>query len=468
MFYDYVIVGGGISGLYLAYELLKMKGPCKLILLEKGTRLGGRVFTYSDSYMTVDTGAGRFNEKHLLFMKLLKELGLDDKKIKNGNSAAHYYIDVHGNSHFMNSILDFGSTDSTTISTDSINTENLQFSRKGFIQPIEDMTLDIWQGKEVLPNVGIIVRLIVASKLVSKTRLISMSFVTFAKTVLSKEELDFLLGSFGYYSELVLMNAYDCLHLIMELDPKNQFYSLSGGLSLVIRELEKRILKMGGILHTRKHVTHIHDIHIHEISDSISAYEVSGKNFSYKGTHLICALTKQAISSLSFFRPILPLIQKIKSAPLCRIYAKYPVSKKNGVWFRGLSKFTVNNELRMVIPISEKDGVIMIAYMDNKYAEFWQAIFEKGGEKGLHQELKRLISLTTNIDIPDAIEVRAFYWEYGVGYWGPGADSEKISELIAHPFADKKVYICNENFSSKFQQWMEGSLDSASRVLHFL
>jgi len=36
---------------------------------------------------------------------------------------------------------------------------------------------------------------------------------------------------------------------------------------------------------------------------------------------------------------------------------------------KGMPKLTTNNNLRMIIPISEKNGVIMISYTDNKFAK---------------------------------------------------------------------------------------------------
>ena len=98
-----------------------------------------------------------------------------------------------------------------------------------------------------------------AGLLTSKATLISMSFLDFAKTVLDTRDVDFLVGSFGYYSELVLMNAYDCLQLMQELDPRTPFYSLNGGLSLVIDELARRIRAMGGIIRTGVQVTGIRE-----------------------------------------------------------------------------------------------------------------------------------------------------------------------------------------------------------------
>ena len=86
MFYDIIIIGGGIAGLYTLYKLSKKYPDYKILLIEKEKKLGGRVSTYKDQYMTLEEGAGRFSDNHVLFIDLLNELGLNYKiKKTTGN-----------------------------------------------------------------------------------------------------------------------------------------------------------------------------------------------------------------------------------------------------------------------------------------------------------------------------------------------------------------------------------------------
>jgi hypothetical protein len=156
---------------------------------------------------------------------------------------------------------------------------------------------------------------------------------------------------------------------------------------------------------------------------------------------------------------------QVLSAPLCRIYAKYEVGG-GGVWFRGFPKMTTNNPLRMIIPMSEKDGVIMISYSDNIFAKFWKRLFNKGGIGLVEKEIIRLIKMSTGVDIPFAITMKMFYWDHGVGYWGVGSNSSQFYKDMMQPSgSDVELYLCGENFSENYQQWMEGALETSSRVI---
>ena len=75
--FDIVIVGGGISGLFLAYKLCETK--LNILLIEKGKSLGGRIVTIEKEGILYEAGAARFNETHTKLISLIKELELEDQ-----------------------------------------------------------------------------------------------------------------------------------------------------------------------------------------------------------------------------------------------------------------------------------------------------------------------------------------------------------------------------------------------------
>ena len=425
--YDYCIIGGGISGLYMAYRLLKKDNSCSVILLEKEGYLGGRILTGNimgnkGSIVPVSAGAGRFSKDHVLFMKLLREFRLLSSIHEIKGASIHYHImKGHDGQHNV-----------VTMSPEYMY-ELIETVKKG-------------------------------SRALSKSELLSISFVELAGRYISTESVKYILDSFGYYSELVIMNAYDSLKLLGELNTDlNRFYYLSGsggGFSQVIDRLVSKIVGIGGCeIKVRSNVS---DVVVGSSGEYQVSYHVGSqmKNVFCKS----CIFTVPVPSLLGFhiLSPLRPVLKNIVCAPLCRIYATYDVGS---VWFAGMSRFTVNNQLRMVIPISESDGVIMISYTDHHFANYWNRIYDLGGKRGLKKEIRRLISSAMGYQVPDCKTVEMYYWRCGVGYWGVGADSLKISRKLVQPFSNEKLYLCGENIASGHQQWVEGSLETCEKVL---
>ena len=415
MIYDFVIFGGGIAGLYTAYKLHLQFPDKKILLLEKEKRLGGRVETYRDKHMTVEAGAGRFSNKHHRLMKLIREFGLQSKVIEISSEMG--YVDSGDKNH--------------VVSESPVN--------------------------------PLMAKIISASKTEPVDKLRAISFVDFANTVLGGKDTQLLLDSFGYYSELVIMNTYDSIRLIGKLTSQNRFYVLGGGLEQLIGRFiecmgENDLVK----LYTHKTVCAIQHMDYHQVFQ----IHVSENVRPYLARVCISALPKQVMEGIEYFHPIRPLLKQIVCAPLCRIYSKFPKGADGKVWFSGLSKIATNNNLRMIIPISEEDGTIMISYTDNKFANYWQRVYRDEGVVGVNRRLKKYIKQSLGIVIPEPISTVVFYWSCGVGYWGVGSDSELVSREIVQPFGRSvPMFVCGEHVSANHQQWIEGALETSDAVI---
>ena len=122
----------------------------------------------------------------------------------------------------------------------------------------------------------------------------------------------------------------------------------------------------------------------------------------------------------------------------------------------------------MMIPINTEKGIIMFSYTDNKYADYWKKLYDKKGYRGVVREHRILGEQTTGIPIPMPIYTKMFYWKYGVGYWAIGSDSADVSKRMIRPFSDQNLFVCGENYSEKYQQWIEGALDTSRQVVALL
>ena len=75
--YDIIIIGGGISGLFMAYKLADT--DLSILLIESNTELGGRIKTIEKDKCIFEAGAARFHSSHTKLLSLITELGLKKK-----------------------------------------------------------------------------------------------------------------------------------------------------------------------------------------------------------------------------------------------------------------------------------------------------------------------------------------------------------------------------------------------------
>lgn len=92
MLYDYIIIGGGISGLYSAYNIKKINPSAKFIIFEKNKNIGGRmnIYNFYGTNVNIGAGVGR-KKKDYLLINLLDELKI---KYSIGKSIIYYYKNV--------------------------------------------------------------------------------------------------------------------------------------------------------------------------------------------------------------------------------------------------------------------------------------------------------------------------------------------------------------------------------------
>jgi NAD(P)-binding Rossmann-like domain len=97
--YDFIIIGGGIAGLYAAYRIKQKHNQPKILLLEKEHHMGGRAAThlFHHSPIAIGAGVGRKHKDHLL-MKLLKDLRVSNHEFQ---TSTHFTNGLEESSHSL-------------------------------------------------------------------------------------------------------------------------------------------------------------------------------------------------------------------------------------------------------------------------------------------------------------------------------------------------------------------------------
>jgi len=321
MLYDYIIIGGGISGLYTCYHLLKKEPSLNILLFEKNNYFGGRIKTKymkknGISYQMAE-GALRFNKNHTLLIELINELNLKKDIIKIDGAST--FIDTKheftekkyqniDNFYFINKILHFASK------------EPSEFLKK-------------------------------------------YSFSEYALMKLSKKDVDFIIQSTGYYYVFLKMNAYDAYNAF-KYNIRNDldYFELKNGFSSII----KKILSF--IKNKKKHLflhSEVNSVLYHKENNYFDVL-INKKNL-FQSKKIIFAVPKSTLLKISYFQKYYSLLNSVSSISLCRVYAIY-----NEVWFKDFGKIITNNSLKYITPMNKKTGLIMISYTNGRFTEYWK------------------------------------------------------------------------------------------------
>lgn len=406
MKYDIIIIGGGISGLYIYYHLIKTNK--KVILFEKNNYFGGRILNKSIHNINYPTGAARFNLNHKLVIKLLKEFNLLDFRKDNPISASMEFIDCK----------------------QKFSNHNL---KNGFILI-----------KKVIKN---------AKKL--KRNLKLYTFKDIAAMILTKKELDYMLVASGYSGQLKYMNASDAIHLFT-YGIRDDILYYNGKYDLLIDKILDYLKSKHANLKLNTDIKRI------KYNEKENLYQVNYNNKTIFGEKIVFSMPKPNLLKFNILSPIRPILkQSIHCKSLCRVYALFD---KKDIWYQDLkNKLVINNALRYVIPLGKENPLIMISYTDDKYTQFWKSL--QNSQRKLKKAVVDLIYSCLKIKIASPSKVMVYHWNCGVGVWNKNIDSELVSNYLLNPLPN--IYISGENYSLN-QSWVEGALETSNKVLKIL
>jgi protoporphyrinogen oxidase len=404
-YYDIIIIGAGLSGLYSAYNIKKMSPNTSFLILEsnKKSYIGGRVGNeiFYGVPVVVGAGVGRKKSDYLL-LQLFRELH------------------IHTNESPVNMNYSLSKNDNV------VNIKNI----------INELR-KIYKSYKYPPSV---------------------TFKQFATQHLGEKR----------YNDFVVTNGYrdyenEDVNEVLYYYQMEYNYSGWIAVHLLWNELIHNLCDSIGMKHIK---TSDKVEHIQKMQVSPCLFEIkTEKGDKYYANKVIVATR---ISTTQQLLPRYNIYREIHGQPFLYVYAKFDKSSSE-IMNKRVSTYTVvSGPLQKIIPMDPKKGVYMIAYTDNKNALELKEISSVNNTKSrefFEKELEKVLQLPS--DSLYIIAIKSFFWPIGTHYYEPlnknkYKNREEFVEIAQHP--EEGILVVGEAVSRN-QGWTEGALESVANVL---
>ena len=426
--YDIIIIGGGIAGLYSAYNIQKMSPHCKILVLEsyKKKWLGGRINNEMFQGVQVVTGAGvGRKEKDYLLIDLLKELKIP-------------YSDCHVSHNYAQ-----------TIQTPSATAYG-----------VPSLTGAFGYGSLQHPmcNVKKTLLLLKSEYKKSTTQYQKKTFKEFATGILGVDAYKQFTICSGY-TDYENEDVYDTLYNYGFEDNYGDWTSLRIQWKTLIDTITKKIG-----LHNIKTSNTVSKI------DTISTYNFvihTEQGPTYSCNKVIIATTiKSVLKIVPGASDKNSIYQQIHGQTFLRVYGKFSKASASIMKQLVTQQTIVPGPLKKIIPMDTEKGVYMIAYTDNEDAISLKKYLENTPEnRNIFCELLEL-SLGIPVGTLHLNAISDYYWPIGTHYYeplrGPYKNRNEFIKAAQHPMPGMLVV---GEMISKNQGWTQGALESVDAVV---
>jgi hypothetical protein len=418
---DVIIIGGGIAGLYAAYQIKRLAPPnTTFLILEKnpkkwlGGRAGNEVFYGVD--VVVGAGVGRKSKDHAL-IKLLKDANVTNSEF----TSERIYVPqaLFRPDDIMKTVR--------TLKTEyNKRPEHYRHSRK--------------------------------------------SFKAFFIETLGEEKYRHFVDTTGY-TDFEDADIYETLHHYGMDDNVGGWTAIHVPWKDLVESLYQKI--GGGHFRFSSDVQRIRKIETPEGTTTMFevATNTSNGNKVYYANKVVVATTVDAV------RKIVPgassrssIYQQIRGQPFLIVYAKFD-RESTEIMKKYVSTFTVleRGHLQKMIPMDPSKGVYMIAYSDNAHA---MALKAKGALENTRKNCDLYSKWVADaLGIPSStplhiIAIKDYYWSIGTHYYAPLGDEVKTrTEFIRRAQNPMKGMVVVGEMVSRDQGWVEGALESVDAVM---
>ena len=501
---DIVVVGGGMTGLYFTWRMLRYKPATRIVILEMLDRPGGRLDTdlvvIDGKLVKNEEGGMRFVEGMANLMWLLKALGRDKDIMKFSMGGEHNIFYLRGRR------FTFGEMTNEPNLWSSIY--NLRGSEKGrqpnkILQEVFDTVLtqngvDPKQWYPQTPADWQKVRLQFTYRAIP---LYQWGFwALLVDYGLSQECLQMIEDSMGFlafYDQAV--NAGVGFQTMGDFDKLPNYLTLRAGYETLSDALARQIKDMGGRILLGHHVDGFDVDAGNKALLKVRAHIANGGTTSFSCPQLVLALPSRPLELLSPQSPplrdnarLMADIRSVTTMPLTKInlyfkerwwFNKYKVSAGGSFTDLPMAQFYC---YWPIVPGDEQGPASMTIYCDFDRTTYWEELQAIGKpfapSDGLaqpphstpasvfvvEQAMRQLGEFFGDAALPQPLLSTYVRWgtpQFGDGdhSWIVGADDKAIAQRLLNPVPGK-LYICGEAYSDE-QAWVDGALRSTETVL---
>lgn len=482
--YDFVIIGGGISGLYSAYRLKKAYPEKSIALFESLPILGGRIQTgsFADGFFQPAYGALRIEPDFQTETdKFIRELEIPVKAIEQGEATSHAIP----------------------------NMEKLTFEERKHILDNSDKGADLvllelamqkilgdqWDLKtDDLANPKRSQRLKELKKSASYKGqpLYQQGSWNVFNDVLSYEAVNFFREKGPYYNmKNDNQNAIDWIVFLLNFrQMKQPSYITVDGMIQFIHTIQKTISAMGVTIYLNHHLTEIREDESNRVA--LKIIESNANEYKVCADHVILAIPQYSLKKFSNYFPttITTLLDSVMPIPILWATAML----KNPPWGKDAPATSGEDTTIRCAHLEYKEckgepyGLVMF-YCDGAWHQYWRNFIEDDVEDFLGYQY--LPQVNKNLRLKDEIEKtmqqhfkmpnKPSIEEWGIRDWGrppfgagvhfwkPYAQSSLIMDALkAFSLSEdskcKNVHICGEAYS-EFQGFFEGAIRTANYAI---
>lgn len=471
--YDVGIIGGGFSGMYTAYRLHQKNPHLKVAMIEKSSRLGGRIYTKRYNNHIQEYGPMRFElQLQPNFASLIDDLGIKTKPFSGYTAQEDKLPDYNK--------LTFEEIHAITSNKKQLPAAFalLKYALRMILGDQWDIDADdVYDSKRLAKKRWLLNNGMFQGRFLHRHGL----WDTLAH-VLSKEAIDYIRED-GTFYHMIHANPNAANHCLFILDmlatQQHGLVTIEGGTMTLIDSLYK---------------------HIHDHCDMMINSSVCGFTYGEDGIvnvnircnqtseslfcrHLVCACPKNSMKYIQGFD--LDIVKLMDSSVITVQLFKIFIIVDNPPWDENsIPRPNTNAHLlpcREIHYDFDKEvgtGMIML-YGDEPTLNYWSPFcvnndMQRPEENGnphllnhLNHYIRRLFPGNQH-----SITIKSYSimdwskppYECGVHMWRPGFRSEDVRKALVCMGKYKNVHVCGEAYSD-YQGFIEGCITSVDYML---